>query len=290
MNPKFPLYIVSKGRSDTRLTSKALERMQVPYSIVIERQDFPQYSKVIDPKKILILDTKYQDQYEVLDNLNYPTNKVGPGAARNFAWEHSLSNGHKWHWVMDDNINHFYRMNNNLRIRVTDGTIFKCMEDFILRYVNIAMAGPNYRFFAASTGSYPPFSVNTRIYSCNLIRNDVPFRWRGRFNEDTILSLDMLKAGYCTVQFYAFLQGKAATQTVKGGNTTIYKAEGTKIKSEMLIKAHPDVSRLVFRYGRWHHHVDYKPFKNMPLIRKPDVQVQDGVDNYGMVLKEDDTC
>ena len=34
MNPKYPLYIVSKGRADSRLTSKALEKMLVPYYIV----------------------------------------------------------------------------------------------------------------------------------------------------------------------------------------------------------------------------------------------------------------
>ena len=56
------------------------------------------------------------------------------------------------------------------------------MEDFVLRYKNIAMAGPQYTMFVTdrSANTYPPFTVNTRIYSCNLIRNDVPFRWRGR--------------------------------------------------------------------------------------------------------------
>ena len=55
MNPKYPLYIVSKGRADSRLTSKALEKMQVPYYIVIEKSDYKDYSAVIDKKKILIL-------------------------------------------------------------------------------------------------------------------------------------------------------------------------------------------------------------------------------------------
>jgi len=38
MNPKYPVYIISKGRADTRLTAKALENLGVPYSIVIEPQ------------------------------------------------------------------------------------------------------------------------------------------------------------------------------------------------------------------------------------------------------------
>ena len=31
MNPKYPIYIVSKGRADSRLTSKALEKINCPY-------------------------------------------------------------------------------------------------------------------------------------------------------------------------------------------------------------------------------------------------------------------
>jgi hypothetical protein len=34
MNPKYPIYIVSKGRWDSRLTSKALDKMSVTYYIL----------------------------------------------------------------------------------------------------------------------------------------------------------------------------------------------------------------------------------------------------------------
>ena len=288
MNPQFPLYIPSKGRWDSRLTSRALESTNVPYYIIIEKQEYDNYAAVISKDKILILDKKYQDEYDTCDDLG-DTKSKGPGAARNFAWEHSIKNGFAWHWVMDDNIESFYRMNHNQRIRLGDGTGFRCMEDFVLRYKNIAMAGPDYRFFAAPLAALPAFITNTRIYSCNLIRNDVPFRWRGRYNEDTDLSLQMLKAGWCTVQFYAFLQGKAATQTVKGGNTEeFYAQEGTYNKSKMIVDLHPDVATLVQKYGRWHHYVDYKRFKQK-LIRKDDLVIEDKINNYGMKLVETTT-
>ncbi len=85
--PQFPLYIPSKGRADSRLTAKALEEMGVFYTIVVEEQEYDDYAKVIDKKKILILDKKYQDQYDTCDNLGNSKSK-GPGAARNFIWEH----------------------------------------------------------------------------------------------------------------------------------------------------------------------------------------------------------
>lgn len=287
--PQFPLYIPSKGRADTRLTAKALEEMGVFYTIVIEEQEYDDYAKVIDKEKILILDKKYQDEYDTCDDLGNTKSK-GPGAARNFIWDHSIKKGYKWHWVMDDNIKLFRRWNHNRRIKCYDGTPFKVMEDFVLRYKNIAMAGPNYSFFVIDKWAYlyGPFTVNTRIYSCNLIRNDVPFRWRGRYNEDTDLSLQMLKAGWCTVQFNVFLQEKTNTQVLKGGNTdAFYAKEGTIPKSKMQVQLHPDVSKLTWRYGRWHHHVNYNKFKRENrLILKDNVEIEDKVNNYGLKLKK----
>lgn len=286
MNPSFPLYIVSKGRWDSRLTSKALEGMGVPYYLVIEQQEYDKYAAEVSEERLLVLDPKFQTDYDTFDDLG-DTKSKGPGAARNFAWQHAIDNGFDWHWVMDDNIDGFYRLNQNLKVRVSDGTVFKCMEDFILRYQNVGMAGPNYCMFAPRKKIQPPYVCNTRIYSCNFIRNDLPYRWRGRYNEDTDISLRMLKDGWCTVQFNAFLQMKTPTQVLRGGNSEeFYDKEGTLPKSRMQVKMHPDVSTLVWRFGRWHHHVDYRPFRKLKMVKREGIEIPDGVNNYGMELKQ----
>jgi len=284
MNPEYPIYIVSKGRWDTRLTSKALEKANIPYYIIIEKQEYQDYANVIDPKKILILPTEYQDKYDTCDDLGSSKSK-GPGPARNYAWEHSIALGAKWHWVMDDNIKVFNRLNRNKMVQVTSGAIFKASEDFVNRYENVAISGFNYDFFVQSKQQHPPYILNTRIYSCLLIRNDIPYRWRGRYNEDTDLSLRALKYKFCTIQFNTFLQEKAQTQTIKGGNTQeFYEKEGTLPKSKMLEDLHPDVAKVVWKFNRWHHHVDYRPFKKNRLIKKQGLVVPDVVNNYGMKL------
>lgn len=285
MNPSYPIYIVSKERWDTRLTSKALERMRVPYYIVVEESEYDLYSSVIDPSKVLILPKHYLEEYDTFDDLGDSKGK-GPGSARNFCMDHSRSNGFSRHWVMDDNIPRFHRLNRNLMVVVNSGTIFKVMEDFVDRYENVRIAGLNYDFFAKAKEPLPPYVLNTRIYSCLLIDNSIKYRWRGRYNEDTDLSLRVLKDGDCTIQFNAFLQEKATTQTVKGGNTAMfYAVEGTKPKSEMLVAMHPDVSKLVWKFNRWHHSVNYAPFKKNRLIRKEGLNIPDGVNEYGMKLK-----
>jgi hypothetical protein len=284
--PRFPLYIVSKGRWDTRLTAKHLEAMRTKFFIVVEEQERAKYEEALAPGgfgTVLVLDRQFQLDYDAFDELGMTKSK-GPGPARNFAWWHSMQNGHAWHWVMDDNIQGFYRFNRNLKIKCATGFNFWCMEEFTLRFANVGMTGPNYRMFVPRKQVVPPFTTNTRIYSCNLIRNDTPFRWRGRYNEDTDLSLRMLKAGWCTIQFNAFQQFKIPTQTIGGGNTAeFYANEGTLEKSAMQVAMHPDVSRMVHRFGRIHHHVDYRPFKALKLIRKGEAPPI-GVNEFGKRL------
>ena len=247
-NPKYPVYIVSKGRADSRLTANTFERCNIPYYIAIEPQDYDDYACLIDEKKLLVLP--------------FSNHGDGPGRARNWCWDHSMSMGFKRHWVCDDNIDGFMRLHNGRRHPVGDGGMFRVIEEFVDRYKNVPIAGPQYRFHALESESYSPFVLNTRIYSCLLIENSCKHRWRGRYNEDTILSLDVLKDGDCTMLFNCLLQNKIVTQALKGGNTDeFYDAEGTYNKSRMLEVIHPDVSEVKWKYNRWHHVVNYKPFK-----------------------------
>ena len=270
MNPKYPIYVISKGRWDSRLTSKALERMKVPYHIVVEPQEYKYYSDVIDKQKILTL----------------PFKNLGQGSipARNWVWEHSIQNGHLKHWILDDNIYDFYRLNRNARHIVQTGTIFVCAEDFTDRYENVLISGFNYRFFMVPTDKHPPYYLNTRVYSAILIQNTIKHRWRGRYNEDTDLCIRVLKDGYCTILFNAFLQEKAGTMTLKGGNTDeLYQDDGRLKMAKSLQEQHPDICTITWKFGRWQHQVNYDVFKKNKLRRK-NIEIKQGIDNYDMIL------
>lgn len=272
MNPKYPVYIISKGRWESRLTSKALELMKVPYHIVIEPQEYNEYSSVIDPKKILVLP---------FSNLNQ-----GSIPARNWVWEHSIERGAERHWILDDNIRRFRRFNNNKKYVVTSGTIFKIAEDFVDRYINVALSGFQYSNFVTLCRDRKPIIFNTRIYSCILIKNDIPFRWRGKYNEDSDLAIRVLKDGWVTILFNAFLQDKVTTMTMKGGNTdALYKEDSDRLKFAVsLAEQHPDCVKVTRKYGRWHHSINFNSFKGNKLIRKDDIIIPDRVNDYGMVL------
>jgi len=283
--PLFPIYVVSHNRAENCRTPRYLRDIGVSFSIVIEKDDYDSYRDYFDADRLLTVPQRYHDDYETYDDLG-DKKPNGPGPARNFAWDHAEDAGHDFHWVMDDNISYFLYYVDNHEVKAGDGTVLRAMEDFVRQYKNISMAGPRYEMFNIKREKRPPITANTRIYSCNLIRNDTGYEWKGRYNEDTDLSLRMLKDGWCTVLFGLLLQKKRTTQTYSGGNTeNFYSSEGTYNKSKMLKEQHPDVTTLTKKWGRWHHRVNYRPFKGNEL-RKKDGPPESGNYNLSVVPRD----
>jgi hypothetical protein len=269
---KYPIYVISKGRHEKPLTCRALDQMKIEYNLVIESHEKAMYEAAKVGGEILLL----------------PFSNLGKGSipARNWVWDHSKSAGHKRHWILDDNLEQFNRMNKNLQVRCNSPAIFRAAECFVDRYTNVAIAGFEYDFFAKSRVKWNPFRMNTRIYSTLLIDNEIKHRWRGKYNEDTDLSLRVLKDGFCTVLFLAFLQQKTQSMKMSGGNDEIYAETNQRLEfAESLQRQHPDVVKITKKFGRWHHHVDYRDFKRNKLQRKQIKNPCVGVNNYGMALK-----
>lgn len=276
MKPRYPVYVISKGRWERPLTARALEGLGVDFRIVVEPEEKDKYAAAVDPAKILVL----------------PFSNLGLGSipARNWVWDHSVEAGARRHWILDDNIAAFRRYNRNVKLRTESAGVFAAAEDFVDRYENVAMAGFNYFMFCNDVDALPAYYLNTRVYSCILLRNDLDFRWRGRYNEDTDLSLRILKAGHATILFNAFLAEKMSTMTMKGGNTDeLYAGDGRRKMAESLRDQHPDVVQIAWKFKRWQHQVDYRPFRFNRLKLKPGLDIPDRVNDYGMVLKAYET-
>jgi hypothetical protein len=268
---RYPVYVPTKGRWETPQTIRALEKINVPYVAVVQPQEYEHYKPVVETGQILVLP-------EGLDGL-VPT--------RNFIFEHAIASGAKRHWQIDDNITEFGRFKDNLKVTVTSGAIFCAMEDFADRYENVAIAGPHYYMFQPSRASakVPPITLNTRVYSCSLINNEIPYRYRGIYNEDTDICLRALKDEWVVLLFNAFLCRKTVTMTLKGGNTPLYEAKDGRLKmAESLQRQHPDVVTVTKKWGRWQHQVDYRTFRNNPLILRPGAVIPEVPNEYGMTL------
>jgi hypothetical protein len=271
MNPQYPIFIPTKGRHESRLTIKALQSLGVPFTAVIEKQDYANYSQVVPKDRLLIL--PHQDQ--------------GLTVTRNWIWDYAQNECKTpYFWTMDDNLRAFYRLNKGIKARVTSGTFLRIIEQFAERYTNLLVSGMAYEMFCPRKKKHPPFILNTRIYSNMLIRTNIPYRNRLFFNDDTDLCLQILKDGHCTCQFNAFLADKQATMQLRGGMTEHYEATNKRWEfCKELQNAHPDVVKITQKWGRWQHQVDYRPFAKNKLIRRPGVVVEAGVNDFGLVVK-----
>lgn len=276
MNPRWPIFIPTKGRADTRMTIRMFQRLGVPFTIFVEAQERDIYAQHVAAEQIHVL----------------PHRDKGLTVTRNYIWDYAEKCGHEWFWTFDDNIDGLYRFNHNLKTPCADGTILAVVEDFAQRYENLAITGLNYFMFVKRKYVIPPYILNTRIYSNMLIRTNAknkdgkPYRNVTFYNDDTDLCLRVLKDGWTTVLFNAFLIYKQTTMTVSGGMTEYYNKTDKRLEFvKELQEQHPDLVQLTQKWGRWHHHVDYSCFKQ-PLRRRQGVEIPQRVNNFGMVLQE----
>jgi len=270
--------------------------MEVPYFLVIEPQERAQYAEALakDSAKYFTLLT--------LPCENYSSSIRGQGGsipARNWVWRHSVNHGDERHWVMDDNLFCFQRLYANEKQKVCSGAVLRMMEDYVDLFTNVALAGPNYICFAPASSKQPPYRLNTRVYSCILVANGVSLTepWRGLYNEDTDLSIRVLKDGCCTILFNALLVDKTTTMRNTGGNTSgIYKGakstaesmsdtRGREAMADSLVAQHPDIVTKVRKFKRWHHSVDYSGFKANTLLRDTLVPLPKKLNDYGLFQK-----
>ena len=257
MIPRYPVYVISKDRADCCLTARFLLEDGCPFHIVIEPHQRAAYEEHFDSS--LLLDLPFSD--------------LGQGSipARNWVWEHSKAAGAERHWILDDNIYRLARRYKARRFPCEAGIALYHSESFVDRYTNIAVAGLNYEMFMPTHVNKPPFNLNAHVYSCLLIRNDLEQRWRGRYNEDTDLCLQVLSAGLCTVLLNAFMINKVGTGVVKGGNQTeLYKGDGRLKMARSLERAWPGVVEVERRYSRPQHVINWRRF-DTPLQRREDI-------------------
>ena len=167
------------------------------------------------------MDSRFRFLKLSFDNLG-----VGSYPARNFCWEHSSKNNHERHWVFDDNIHKIRRITQGKKIKCNAKKALKIVEEFTDRYENIAISGFNYsQNVIPGTSDNIPFRLNVHVYSAMLIKNNMPYKWRLKYNEDVDICLQVLHNKLCVVLFNAFTVDKTSTiAKMKGGNQTeLYK-------------------------------------------------------------------
>lgn len=232
------------------MTADNFEIAGLDYFIAVEPQEYEQYCQKLGEKRVLKL----------------PFSNLGVGSfpARNFCWEHAKANGYKYHWLFDDNILNFDKWVDGKRTKwVNINTALLYVERFVKKE-NIDIGGFEETNFSVKPPK-KPFKINCHVYSAMLIKNDLPYRWRLKYNEDVDLCLQVLHNGGTTASCVYYLADKVSTSDkMKGGNQDeLYKGNDPKkklLKAKMLEKVWPQYAKTVIRFNRIHHFVDWRVF------------------------------
>lgn len=277
MLPRYPIYIPSRARPETAFTAQVLDRDGVEFRICVAPYEVGQYEREFGERV-----------------LELPSNRMDIVAVRNWIRDHAEETGAERHWQLDDNIRHFQRRWRARRMYCRAGLALRAMEDFTDRYSNVGLSGPNYSMFCKDYAKFPPFVSNCKVYSCTLVNHEIAYRWRGPYNDDTDLCLQVLAGGWCTVAFNAFLQVKTPTLTMKGGmtdsNENNYRGDGRLKMARTLERRWLGVVDTRRRFSRPQHHVegDWKRF-DTPLKLKEGIDLDklaEQPSEYGMELRD----
>lgn len=259
----FPIYIPTRGRPQRQLTANALLQLGIRPYLVVEDAEADAYAAQNPDCNVVVWPQSYLDDYEKTPELDpHPTT----GAAHNYAWDHSRDNGFTHHWIMDDNIRYFLMRYKQRRMKVANPKALHFIELFMLKWRNLAGISLAMSPFMSPGGK--EICLNTRLYCATLYRNDLHeygIRWRRGLNDDTIVSLDILKTGYwCTAESRVVGIQKIGTSRkgrMSGGMTDFYAQGGFIRKSAELVRLHPDCTETVIKFNRVHHRVNFSSFK-----------------------------
>ena len=268
MIPRYPIYIPSKGRSDSNLTANILNQNEIPFHVVVEPQETKAYIDALGEDKVLEL----------------PFSNLGLGVvpARNWIKDYAREDGTARHWQLDDDIKGIVWRSGGKVVQCSPGKALSCIEDFVDRYENVALAGLTASAFGWAKKK--PFSLNQQVYGCVLTLNSLSQRYRGKYSEDTDMSLQVLSDGWCTILINIFMCDHSPTFTEGGHTVETYKDDGRMKMARSLKRQWPGIVSIKRRWGRPTQTLGQVWRKiDTPLIKKKGVNLKEIQPNdYGI--------
>lgn len=260
------IYIISKGRPQC-VTAQTLTRIKYPgkWYIVVGNNDLEleSYKKRWGDRIIVFDWYKEVKNTDLMDNFGYDKKASGASPVRNAARKISKENGELRHWQFDDDYLDFSRYNPYLNKNETikDGRILFSSMYRIADFANDAKLN-NIGFALATIEGNPQrrHKWGPRVYNAhNLPSDDDLFvEWKGRMNDDTINAVNVWRTGGVEMMVKFLQLRMEPTQKSEGGLTDLYKEDGTVRKTAYLLLACPAFSKLVIRFGRFHHNVNWR--------------------------------
>jgi hypothetical protein len=257
------VYIISKGRPECR-TAKTLTTVRYAgeWYIVCGNNDetLEQYISNWGKDRVIVFDWFKESQHtDFLDNFGVEKVSSGASPARNATMRISKKRGELRHWQFDDDYTGFYLKTKKGRSKKLSGRL---LEKHLYRLAEFGYeADINNVGFAVGSDSFPDgmYQTTKRVFNAHNLTNSKKFvEWRGRMNDDLINALEVYKNGFYEVSVKYLTLVMRPTQADKGGNTDLYQDDGTVRKTSYAILIEPKATKLVIKFGRHHHEVNWR--------------------------------
>jgi len=214
---KYKINILSLGRYNDELgtTHKILCEMQIHHYMFVEKDEYELYNNWVN-----------HDYCELINSgHNYSNLKEGGQHIRNYIIEYWLERGEEYIWMLDDNIQGYLRLYKGFKVDVKSKEIFTSIEHYMNHFDNIGLCSHNIQSLIRQKSNKNCLVINGKHFSSLLINITTGIRFRFKYNEDHIFSIDNINQGYQTICFNHILYDKLTSGTQKGGNQSIYNSD-----------------------------------------------------------------
>ena len=271
------IYIISKGRPEC-LTARTLTELNYPgeWFIVCGNNDetLDIYKKRWGEDRVIVFDW-YEEikETDTLDNFGFDRMPSGAVPVRNAVIRISRERGEKRHWQLEDDYRSFRLTDIDLvhKSKIEDGAKLQWWMCRIAKFAEQCNI-PNCGFSLGTLESVPENALKpgTRVFNThNQSSTGLATRWRGRLNDDLINAIETHRLGQKTEYTFKFMcLEMPPSQQEEGGLSDIYKTEGTVRKSAYPILLAPNATRLVIKFGRYHHRVDWNKIRSKVISDK----------------------
>lgn len=246
----FPIFIPSKGRPECK-TAEFLKKEGIPFKIIIEPQDIPEYRRW-GKKNLLLL----------------PENDKGIAYTRNFVLKHCKRKHIDWCWVMDDDLTSFFKTVANRNVKCTWKQVREHIEPQLKKSNRFGQASLEYSQYAWSSNGKPKINsyndcfvaLKTSLFRKHEITWDESFALKS----DRDISIQLIMKGLNNVRFTKFSFGTPENGSNKGGLHGVYEKKSIERLMSFKLEekwGHDIVSVEVKKGGRIDAIVNWKKFK-----------------------------
>lgn len=223
LHTQFPISIISYKRANGYgKTHKYLTECKIPHYLFVEEDEYDEYEKWYDKMFCCLV-----------KGMNYSKEDMGSTPMRNFILNYWNDKGVKRVWLLDDNIISYKRLYQGGKNIIKSVEIFKSIEKYIINYDNVGLVSHNYNPFISEGDARTCIVKNGKGFSSMLIKTDPEIRFKYKYNEDHLISMEYIEKGYCNLCFNNVVYDKNQSGCDKGGNREgLYKCKDNEKDGE----------------------------------------------------------